>query len=177
MSADQAACRCVLCLDPGVLDDVTQLTVEQVEKHGWQVTMIPADEQGPGWAYTVGLWHTYRIPELAMFGLDIELMRGILDNLGRLAVDGRVLEPDQERSDVATVPVVLKDVDYRWYKAFFGTAIDFYGRPPFPYLQVVWPTRGGAFPWQPGGAALFSHQPQLWLHPDSHPAGVWTEGL
>ncbi|MFN2506583.1 MAG: DUF4262 domain-containing protein [Acidimicrobiales bacterium] len=25
----------------------------------------------PGWAFTVGLWHTFRAPEVAMFGLDV----------------------------------------------------------------------------------------------------------
>ncbi|SRR6266568_19664 len=177
MSVDQAVCHCVLCRAPGELDRRTQTTVEQLEEHGWQVVMIPGGHEGPGWAYTIGLWHKHRIPELAMFGLDIRTMHLLLNDLAQHAIEGQGVEADEERSDVANVPVVLKAVDYRWYKAFFGTAIGFYQRPPFPFLQVVWPSRDGIFPWQPGGEELLSHQPRLWLNPDAHPVGVWTQDL
>lgn len=57
----------------------------------------------------------------------------------------------------------LRVIDYRWYKAFFGTAIRFYRRPPFPVSQVVHP--------------VDERQPSAWLPPDEHPAGVWTQDL
>jgi hypothetical protein len=177
MPTDHTACHCVICQHVGALDSRTQATVDTVTQSGWQVMMIPADDQGPGWAFTIGLWHRHRIPELAMFGLDIRLMQTLLNDLAQRAVDGQPLEPDQERHDIASVPIVLKSVDYRWYRAFLGTAIGFYRKPPFPFLQVVWPNRDGAFPWQDGGEDLVSRQPQLSLHPDEHPAGVWTQEL
>ncbi len=139
--------------------------------------MVPADEHGPGWAYTTGLWHGHRIPELAMFGLDVRLMHTILDDLGRRAVDGQTVAAGQERHDVASVPVVLKDVDHRWYEAFFGTATGYYRTTRFPFLQVVWPDRDGVFPWQPGGEQLLDLQPQLSLCPEEYPVGVWTQDL
>ncbi|MFJ4649275.1 DUF4262 domain-containing protein [Streptomyces bobili] len=142
------------------------------------MTMVPVGRnEAPGWAYTVGLWHRYRIPKLAMFGLDIHLMQTVLNGLARRAVEGQALKADQERHDIANVPIMLKAVDYRWYRAFFGTAIGFYRRPPFPFLQVVWPSRDGAFPWQSGGEDLLDRQPQLALCPDEHRVGVWTQDL
>jgi hypothetical protein len=46
-------CVCVLCHDhDDVLDGMTERTVEQVKEHGWQVMMIPADELGPGLAFS-----------------------------------------------------------------------------------------------------------------------------
>ncbi|MFF1400824.1 YrhB domain-containing protein [Streptomyces sp. NPDC058287] len=48
---------------------------------------------------------------------------------------------------------------------------------PFPLLQAVWPNRDGAFPRQPGGEDLLERQPCLWLRPDEHPVGVWTQDL
>ncbi|SEF55985.1 protein of unknown function [Actinacidiphila yanglinensis] len=176
MPTDSAACHCVLCQDIDEPDPRTRSTVDVIRQHGWQVVMIPADDLGPGWAYTIGLWHTHRMPELAMFGLDVGLMQTVLNDLGRQAVEGRSLEAGQERHDVASVPVALRTVGYRWYKAFFGTAIGYYRKPPFPVLQVVW-SRDGVFPWQPGGEGLLSHQPRLDLHPDDHPVGVWTQEL
>lgn len=177
MPTGHAPCHCVVCQDISELDSRTQSSTEVIHQHGWQVMVIPADDQGPGWAYTIGLWHSQRMPEVAMFGLDSQAMKTILNDLGRRAVEGQPLEAEQQRSDVASVPVVLKAVDYRWYKAFFGTAIDYYRKPPFPFLQVVWPNRGGAYPWQPGGEDLLAHQPRLDLRPDEHPVGVWTQDL
>ncbi|MFI5808594.1 DUF4262 domain-containing protein [Streptomyces sp. NPDC051561] len=177
MPTDHTACHCVVCQNIGALDSRTQATIGTVAQSGWQIVMIPADEQGPGWAFTIGLWHRHRIPELAMFGLDIHLMQTLLNGLAQKAVEGQPLETDQERHDIASVPIVLKTVDYRWYRAFFGTAIDFYRKPPFPFLQVLWPNRDGAFPWQDGGDDLATRQPQLSLHPDEHPAGAWTQDL
>ncbi|MET8991534.1 DUF4262 domain-containing protein [Nonomuraea wenchangensis] len=59
-----------------------------------------------------------------------------------------------------------------------GGRIGFYRRPPFPFLQVVWPNRDGTFPWRSDGDdRCRGHQPHLWLRPDEHPPGVWTQDL
>jgi hypothetical protein len=61
----------------------------------------------------------------------------------------------------------------RWYRAFFGGAIRFYRKPPFPVLEVVWPDKGGFFPWQAESSVSYRDlQPQLWLLPAMHPQGV-----
>ncbi|MFG3589474.1 DUF4262 domain-containing protein [Streptomyces sp. NPDC047990] len=177
MPTGDNTCHCVVCQDINDLDFRTQSTVDTIRLHGWQVMMIPADDLGPGWAYTIGLWHQHRIPELAMFGLDTSRMQTLLNDLARRAVEGQPLEVDQEVLDIANVPFTLQSVDYRWYETFFGAAIGYYRKPPFPFLQALWPNRDGAFPWQPGGADLLEHQPRLWLHPDEHPTGVWTQDL
>ncbi|MFJ4848661.1 MULTISPECIES: DUF4262 domain-containing protein [unclassified Streptomyces] len=177
MPTGHTACHCVVCQDNTELDPRTRATVNAIHQHGWQVMMVPADDRGPGWAYTIGLWHNHRMPGLAMFGLDIRLMQTVLNDLGQRAVEGHSLGADQKRDDAASVPVVLKTVDYRWYKAFFGAAIGYYTKPPFPFLQVVWPNRDGTYPWQSGGEDLLDLQPRLDLHPDKHPGGVWTQDL
>ncbi|MER6146060.1 DUF4262 domain-containing protein [Streptomyces sparsogenes] len=152
-------------------------TVEQVEEHGWSVVMVPTDDEGPGFAYTIGLWRTYGVPELAMFGLDIETMHVLLNALGRKAAAGTVWESGTEcHSVIKDRPVILKAADLRWYRSFFGRAISFYRRPPFPVLQVVWPDSKGRFLWQAGTDEQNQQsQPQLWLKPAEHPAGVWVE--
>lgn len=151
-------------------------TVDQVHEHGWSVVMVPADDEGPGFAYTIGLWHTHGVPELAMFGLDIQTMHILLNTLGHQAAAGAVLENGRTCHDVIEGrPVVLKAADLRWYREFFGRAISFYRRPPFPVLQVVWPDAKGRFLWQPGADEHYlQSQPQLWLKPTEHPEGVWA---
>ncbi|MER7719627.1 DUF4262 domain-containing protein [Streptomyces flaveolus] len=179
MPRDVPSCRCVLCHDygdRGEADPMDRRTIQQVEEHGWSVVMVPADDEGPGFAYTIGLWHTHAVPELAMFGLDIQTMHLLLNTLGHKAAAGTPLEPDTEcHGVIEDRPVILKPADLRWYREFFGGAISFYRRPPFPVLQAVWPDTDGRFPWQPGTPKQYRQsQPQLWLKPDEHPPGVWT---
>ncbi|MFF8881312.1 DUF4262 domain-containing protein [Streptomyces flaveolus] len=179
MPRDLPSCRCVICHDYGDRDEADPMdlrTIEQVEEHGWSVVMVPADDEGPGFAYTIGLWHTHAVPELAMFGLDIQTMHALLNALGHHAVAGTVLECDTEyHGIIEDRPVILKPTDLRWYREFFGRAIAFYRRPPFPVLHAVWPDADGRFPWQPEADEQYRQsQPQLWLKPDEHPPGVWT---
>ncbi|MGI5183488.1 DUF4262 domain-containing protein [Dactylosporangium sp. CA-152071] len=182
MRNEQAGCRCVICHDYGDRDERDPAeagTVGHVLEHGWSVLMVPEDEQGPGWAYTIGLWHSHRLPELAMFGLDVELMRTCLNDIGRRAVAGPPVEAGQALDDVIERwPVHLRTVNLRWFRPFFGRAIAFYRRPPIPMLQVVWPDRNGRCTWDAGSEDVVrARQPQLWLPPDVHPKGVWTQDL
>jgi hypothetical protein len=62
--------------------------------------MVPEDEIGPGFAYTVGVSHTHGSPEFAMFGIDIHTMHRILNKLGEKAAAGAVLADGQKHSGV-----------------------------------------------------------------------------
>ncbi|WP_329405939.1 DUF4262 domain-containing protein [Streptomyces sp. NBC_00704] len=182
MTADPFQCRCVLCHDYGDRDeaDCMDLTIsENVQRHGWHVVMVPEDDIGPGFAYTIGLAHTHSAPEPAMFGLDIHVMHRILNRLGEKSAAGAVLADGQRHPDVVDGhQVALMRVDLRWYRTFFGQAIGFYRRPPFPVLQVAWPDADNRFHWDE--LAEVRHrgsQPQLWLPPSEHPVGIWTTEL
>ncbi|MFF0066530.1 DUF4262 domain-containing protein [Streptomyces sp. NPDC005279] len=182
MPSDPFECRCVLCYDYGDLDEADRMglmIVANVQRHGWHVVMVPQDDIGPGFAYTIGLAHSHGVPELAMFGLDVHDMHRMLNTLGERAVAGTVLEGGQEHQDVIEDhPVQLRDVDLRWYRTYFGQAIEFYRRPPFPVLQVAWPDAGDRFHWDDqAGERHVQSQPQLWLKPDEHPVGIWTAEL
>lgn len=182
MSQTNPSCRCVICEDHGDRDDLDPIetdTIRDVRRFGWSVLMITEDDQGPGWAYTVGLWHSHGVPDLAMFGLEVEAMRSCLNTLGERIGAGRPPVAGEVRDDVIEgYPVHLKPVEHGWTEAFFGQAIGFYRRAPYPFLQVVWPDRDGHFHWSPDGdEQLARQQPQLWLRPDEHPDGVWTQDL
>jgi hypothetical protein len=182
MPGDHFACRCVLCHDYGDRDDADSVDlaiIENIGRFGWHVVMVPEDEIGPGFAYTIGLAHSLGAPELAMFGLDIGVMHRVLNVLGEQAADGAELVDGQEREGVLKQHLVaLRAADLRWYRTFFGRAIGFYRRPPFPVLQVSWPDPAGVFHWQDDADDRHREsQPQLWLRPVEHPRGVWTAEL
>ncbi|MGW7102388.1 DUF4262 domain-containing protein [Streptomyces sp. NPDC054838] len=182
MTDDPFQCRCVLCHDYGDRDEADRMdltVIEHVRQHGWHVVMVPEDEIGPGFAYTVGLAHTHGGPELAMFGLDVHAMHRMLNTLGENSAAGEALADDQSHPDVvAGHRVALRQVDRGWYRTFFGQAIGFYRRPPLLVLQVALPDAEGRFHWdEQAGERHRESQPQLWLSPSDHPAGIWTTDL
>ena len=171
-------CRCLLCADYGDrdrLDAVDSSLVAGIGERGWGVIMVPGDDIGPGWAFTVGLWHSHRSPELAMFGLDTHKAMACLNLLGDAVRDGRPVADGQERDDVVEGwPVVLRTVERAWWRDFLGTATGFYrATRGVSFLQVVWPDREGRRPGDDGADP--EAQPQLWLAPADHPAGCWTQ--
>jgi hypothetical protein len=179
MPDDHFECRCVLCHDygdRGDADPVDLRIIEDIQQHGWHVIMVPEDDAGPGFAYTIGLAHSYGAPELAMFGLDVRLMHRALNVLAQEAANGIALADGQEHSEVLErYLVTLRRADQRWYRTFFGRAIGFYRQPPLHVLQVCWPDSKGAFHLQEDcGEQHRQSQPQLWVPPAEHPRGVWT---
>lgn len=174
-----SACRCIICHDYGDRDRLGNFelrTIVHVKEYGWSVVLISPRDGRPGWAFTAGLWHSHRSPELAVFGLEPYDMQTIVNNLGDRAAAGLPPAPGQERRDATERhPVALRPVHAHWYDRLLGEALRFYRRPPLPFLQVVWPDAGGLYPWQPGGdPGLGASQPSLWLPPEAHPPGIWT---
>ena len=59
--------------DPG-LDDNDRKLLQDVAEVGWHVVLIAEEAGTPGWAFSVGLYHTFRHPEVVVFGLPLELL-------------------------------------------------------------------------------------------------------
>ena len=171
----EGSCRCLICNnETDDLDAVDTKLVADIESTGWGVLMIPEDDDSLGWAFTVGLRHSYGSPEVAMFGLDVETMWACLNTVGRHVRDGLSPADGMTFDDVLSDrPVQLRTVDRRWYRTFFGTALGFYW-PPLDFLQLMWPDRRHTYPWEDGYA--FAHpdaQPWLWVPPADHVDGPW----
>lgn len=172
------ACHCWLCAVPDGLDPRELNLVWQVQEHGWSVVVVAAEHEQPGWAYSVGMWHTMRSPEVCMFGLRGRDMHAWLNAVGQQVEAGQPLRAGEERLGVLDgFPVTVRPVHPSWYVDLFGFALDFYRVPPgtLPMMQLSWPDRHGVFPWQPGaGERCRAHQPMLWVPKDDHPPGLWT---
>lgn len=174
-----AECQCVICHDYGDRADahpVEQRLVGNVGTTGWGVIAIP-DDNGP-WAFTVGLWHTHRQPEVTLFGLDPQTMIGVLNSIGTQVAEGASLTDGLRLDDILDddYRVALAPVDDRWRENFFGTASRFYrSTRDWPVLQCLWPDGAHRFPGEPEfDPKLRQRQPHLWLTPDEHPETIWT---
>ena len=172
-------CHCIIHEPPGDgghWDENDPRIAAKVQELGWIVGKVDEVETSPGWAFTVGLWHSLGRPELAMVGLRVPDMQHWLSMLGIQVRDGQPIEQHDLRSGILpNHPVTFRLVHGSWYEDLFGYLIHFAQRPPLPLLQVVWPDRNGRFPWDASsGEACRFDQPQLWLPKDEHPMGRWT---
>ncbi|WP_225731718.1 MULTISPECIES: DUF4262 domain-containing protein [unclassified Nocardia] len=102
--------------------------VDDIGEHGWGVLGIPASDITGPWAFTVGLWHTYRVPEVAIFGISPQNAMAMLNLVGDQVAAGARLQVDQWIDDVLPddYRMRLRPIAESWRRLFFGTAIRYY---------------------------------------------------
>jgi len=136
-----------------------------VELYGWHVVMIQGDQE-PGFLFTIGLWQSYRHPEILLFAPseDPGGMSGRIQPVAERVSEGDVFEPGMVHESLfGRFSGAFRPVDRMWYPCFLGTAMAFYGGVDFPVLQMFWPDREGTFPWQRGfSSELYPFQPLLY---------------
>ncbi|MDT5036516.1 MAG: hypothetical protein QOE03_1701 [Micromonosporaceae bacterium] len=140
---------------------------------GWAVVTVSGETP---YAFTIGVWHSFGRPELAMFGLREPDMQIWLNNSVRLLREGPEPPPDGAPIDgvLDRFPVQTRGIDPSWHRALFGAMCGYYGSVDMPVRQVVWPDREGRWPWDPAATATCrERQPQAWVPVDAHPEGAW----
>lgn len=132
---------------------------------GYTVAAVTGDRTGCDWAYSVGLHHTHRHPELIMVGLDAPLAGAVIQALGDKVCAGVDLRGS---GDVMVGPMALR---FRQVDDLFCSQGDWFnlGREVVSTwgerwpatLQVVWADDSGRFPEETGDPAWFLRQPLL----------------
>jgi hypothetical protein len=135
---------------PTPADDHDRKLLADVKKHGWHVIAVEADEDGPAFAYSIGLQHTFKHPEMIVFGLDVRVMHSMINGIGEEVKNGSQFEHLDESDDVLDgYNVCFRTVEKRHYPDYFGYARWFYRGDKFPALQCVWPDAQHRYPWHP----------------------------
>ncbi len=124
----------------------------RLEATGWFVNMIAADDSGPGFAYSFGLYRTFQYPEIILFGLPEDVMHQLINDIGRQLRSGSPGYWDgSESSDLLEgYRCQFRRVVPGWYKTTLTWASWFYRSSDFPALQLFWPDKAGLFPWEQG---------------------------
>lgn len=137
--------------------------IHDVSTHGWHVMKVLGTTVDQGWAFSIGLFHTFNHPEVLMFGLRLEAMHQVINAVGLQIRAGRRLDPDTEVDDLLEgYRCTFKVVDPVWYELVLGYATWYYKGHAFPTLQCFWPDRDHRFPWDPRfDSALIARQPLL----------------
>ncbi|MEV6637657.1 DUF4262 domain-containing protein [Actinoplanes sp. NPDC051470] len=151
----------------------TDETAAIVRQHGWCALRVAGGDVE--FAYTVGLWHSFRLPEIAMFGLDGDAMQSWLNRCADIVrTAGWPAEGVPFPGVIDEVEVQLRPIDESWREAFFGTARQFYRGRAVPVWQLVWPDETGRWAWDEGSSdGSRVHQPRAWLPVTEHPVGRW----
>ena len=152
--------------------------MSHVLEHGWQVVVVGAgscdcgtsgcgeEDEGPAFAYTVGLPHQLGHPELVMSGQRAELMHRALNAAARMVQQGHDFKAGVLTEDVIDRFAVLAEELTPDACGELLRCSWWFHRWPVPGIQLVWPDTAGVWPWQPGSAASAPElQPEQWRVP------------
>jgi hypothetical protein len=145
------------------LSAARQKIVHDVNVHGWHVMQVLPEQTQPGWSYSIGLFKTFRHPEVVVFGLPLDTMHQIINMVGGAVKSGRQFADGVVADDLLKqYACTLRAVQTIWHPQLLGFATWFYGSGDFPALQLFWPDKECLFPWQQGfNVALRGSQPLL----------------
>jgi hypothetical protein len=120
-----------------------------VERYGLCVMLIKEGDEGPKFAYSVGLYHNYDHPEIIVFGLNHDVAHWVINELARRIKAGRRCQIGQQyRGLLEGYSCVFREVPKACYPDYFGYAMSFYRGDDFPALQLVWPDKQHRWPWE-----------------------------
>lgn len=126
--------------------------IEDVKQFGFHIAFVPEDEYLPGFAYTIGLMNTYEHPEIILFGLNQQLLGGILNGIGEEIKSGKTYKPNIEYENIlSNYPVKFLEVKKEHYQDYLGYAGWFYDNTfEFPAYQLIWTDKESKYPWDDG---------------------------
>ena len=125
-------------------NDFDERLISNVKTYGCHVMNIFADESGPGWAFSIGLYVNFGHPEVIIFGLKERTAHLIINDIcGRVARGERFEAGDRSNLLLEGLDVSFVDFALPHYRDHLGYGNWFYSSLPdlYPVLQLVWPDR------------------------------------
>ena len=160
------------------MNTTQQKIVSDIQTHGFSMlTVFDPDAQLPMFGYTIGLYHTQRLPEIIIIGLPQQTTMRLLDLIAQSMLSGTTYEAGQLTTNLLKndFPCFFGPVASRYYEDYVNQAMYYYGAEAFPLLQCVWSDKQGQFPWLPEAEAWFRTRQPLLFDPTS--AGVSVDGV
>jgi hypothetical protein len=128
--------------------------LSDIKRVGWHTLGVSprAGEDGPYWAFSIGLFHSFNHPEVLIVGLPLNVCTGTVNVVGKQVQSGARYEADREYADILQDPFrcTFKAFERAAYRDFVGYALWFYENEEFPLLQCFWPDKQHRLPWDAG---------------------------
>ncbi len=136
---------------------------QKIKEFGWSVQYFEAEEEKPTFAYTIGLWETFKHPEIIVFGLSTNHLVTILNEAGSYIKEGKVLKVGKVYDEyLEGFGSIFRKVKKSRMPEYFGYGLWYYSGENFEAIQFFWPDSDGNFPWQEGfEESVKELQPQL----------------
>jgi hypothetical protein len=118
-------------------DELLEKTKHNIEKYGLQVISIKASDYLPSFSYSIGLLESYRRPELICFGLSINLMHTLINDVAALIKQGEKIEPGRNYENIFANSVAqFVQVDAGNVPDYFKLALKYYQLDQIPAMQL-----------------------------------------
>jgi hypothetical protein len=128
--------------------------LSDIKRVGWHTVGVSPnqDEDGPHWAFSIGLHRTFNHPEVIILGLPVSTCMEIVNAMGKQIEAGVRYEADKEYADILQDPFRCRFRSFgrAAYCDFVGYALWFYENDEFPLLQCFWPDKQHRLPWDDG---------------------------
>lgn len=149
------------------LTEYDKKILNDIDIYGWHVIMVPEDEQGPSFGYSVGLFQSFDHPEIIVIGLKLEAIHYLLNKMGDAIREGIRFEPGQFYSNLLEgVDCYFTSVHPDHYKEYVDYGKWYYKEEMFSLLQCIYPTVTGIYPWQAQWPDILKdQQPVLGTYP------------
>jgi hypothetical protein len=119
---------------------------KDIGKYGWHIISV-FGENSLNFDYTVGFTETLNHPEIVISGLNVELMHGLLNDIGELIKQGySFANGDTSSKVIKGYQVKFLSVDKSNIGEYFCADNTHYGEGNFEALQCIWPDQEGNFP-------------------------------
>lgn len=146
--------------------DVKVLT--DIRREGFHIVGVfsQQDEEGPSWAFSIGLFYSFRHPEVIVCGLSLKTCMKVISIIGTQVKAGARYEVDGMYDDLLEAPYrcTFRQVNPTQYREHVGYALWFYDPDRFPLLQCFWTDEQSRFPWDDGCEAhVRQAQPLLFV--------------
>lgn len=124
-------------------------TKTNINKYGLQVIMVQGSDYSPSFAYSIGLFETYKQPEVICFGLPDKFGHEIINDVAELIKNGETIKTYSNYGNVfKDSRTEFLPVDEKNISDYFGAALQYYDKTEFPAVQLVWTDRNDKFPWE-----------------------------
>ena len=130
-------------------DELLVQTKNNIAEYGLQVISVSGSEYTPPFSYSIGLFETYKQPEIICFGLPEKLGHEIINDVADLMKNEEQIKTNSNYDIIFSESrAEFLQVDNRNIDDYFGAALNYYGTIKFPALQLIWTDKNDKFPWE-----------------------------
>ena len=131
-------------------DEYEAKAIADINQHGVHIlNVFDPEGEDSKFNYSVGLWHSYKHPEILIYGLDAGISTQLINDIAEKCRNGDPMPANGMVSSdyVQSFHVQFVEVPKSEYKEHFGWARWLYQGNEFPVLQMVFPDKDGNWPW------------------------------